>query len=158
MTSDGAKLLKRWNWPAGGGFADDNAAWSIRERIAIAPLVLPAAAGKPARMLVADATGGIWLYALDRVDTLLLRWIPGVAAALPNGKLTSNFAVQTDVTGRQLAAYVVNGRKVVCLDLDADQPRWVAGDRGDKRDSESTPHGRATHSFRRRPGWKSRYR
>ena len=131
LTSDGAKLLKRWNWPAGGGFADDNAAWSIRERIAIAPLVLPAAAGKPARMLVADATGGIWLYALDRVDTLLLRWIPGVAAALPNGKLTSNFAVQTDVTGRQLAAYVVNGRKVVCLDLDADQPRWVAAAKDD---------------------------
>jgi hypothetical protein len=35
------------------------------------------------------------------------------------------FAVETDPAGRQLAAYAVDGKHIVCLDLDADQPRWV---------------------------------
>jgi len=131
LTSDGGKILKRWNWPAGGGWADDNASWSVRERIASAPLVLPAAAGKPARMLVADATGGIWLYALDRSDSLLRRWIPGKTLALPGGKVSPQFGVQVDSAGRQLAAYTVSDKKIVCLDVDADEPRWVAAMKDD---------------------------
>lgn len=125
LTSDGGKLLKRWNWPAGGGgWADDNASWTVRAPISAAPLVLPAAAGKPARMLVADATGGMSLYALDRPDPLR-RWIPGVTPALPTGRVAPHFAFQTDATGRQLVAYTVDEKKVVCLDVDADDPKWI---------------------------------
>ena len=103
-----------------------DASWAIRERIANAPLVLPAASGKPARLLVADATGGIWLYALDRGDSPLRRWIPGKTLALPGGKVSPQFGLQTDSSGRQLAAYTVNEKRIVCLDVDADDPRWVA--------------------------------
>ena len=126
LTSDGGKVLKRWNWPARAGWVDDNASWAMRERIANAPLVLPAAAGKPARLLVADATGGIWLYSLDRGDTPLRRWKPGVTLALPGGKVSPRFGLQVESTGRQLAAYTVNEKTIVCLDVDADEPRWVA--------------------------------
>jgi outer membrane protein assembly factor BamB len=131
LTSDGGKTLRRWNWPAGGGWADDNASWTLRERIAAAPILLAAAAGKPARMLVADATGGIWLFALDRGDTPLRRWTPGVATALPGGKVSAQFGVQTDSAGRQLVAYTVNAKRVVCLDVDADQPRWATAAKDD---------------------------
>ncbi|HEY3789765.1 MAG TPA: hypothetical protein VGL71_12965, partial [Urbifossiella sp.] len=130
LTSDGGKILKRWTWPAGGTYLDDNASWNIRQRIASAPLVL-STAGKPTRLLVADVTGGIWLYGLDRGDTPIRRWIPGKTLALPPGKVSPHFAEQHDASGRQLAAYTVNAKKLVCLDVDADEPRWIASMKDD---------------------------
>jgi hypothetical protein len=125
LVSDGGRMLKQWSWPANGGSADDNSSWSLRERVAAPPLILPAAAGKPARMLVADSTGSITLFGLDRSDNLIRRWVPGVTAALPNGSVSPNFGLQTDAAGRTLAAYTVKAKQVVCLDLDADEPRWI---------------------------------
>jgi hypothetical protein len=124
LASDGGKVLKRWSWPA-GGWVDDGMKWEVRQPVAAPPLLLPPAGGKPARLLVADTTGGVWLYGLDRTDPPLRRWVPGKTVALPGGKVSSGFAVQTDPAGRQLAAYTVDGKHLVCLDLDADQPRWV---------------------------------
>ncbi|MFO0801799.1 MAG: PQQ-binding-like beta-propeller repeat protein [Gemmataceae bacterium] len=124
ITSDGGRMLKRWIWPATGGWADDNASWSLRERVAAPPLILPAAAGKPARMIAADSTGSVTLFGLDRSDNLIRRWVPGVTAALPNGEV-SPFAFQTDATGRMLVAYSVRKKQTVCLDADADAPLWI---------------------------------
>ena len=83
------------------------------------------------KVLVAGPTASTELY-----DPATNAWSPGppmleeriefTLTALPNGKISSQFVVQIDSAGRQLAAYVVNGKKVVCLDVDADQPRWVA--------------------------------
>ncbi len=130
LTSDGGKLLKRWLWPMTGSWLDDNASWKLRERIAGMPLLLPAAAGKPARMLVADATGAVGLYGFDR-DEPIRRWVPGKTAALPTGKVALHFATQVDPAGRQLALYTVNSKSIVCLDVDADEPRWVTPARDD---------------------------
>jgi hypothetical protein len=135
LTSDGAKVLKRWNWPSTGSFADDNASWTLRNPIANAPLLIPAAAGKPARMLLADTTGGVWLYSLERSDAPLRSWIPGRTLVIPNGKVSDTFSSQTDAAGRQVVAYTVNDRKVVCLDIDSDEPRWVASTKDDAASS-----------------------
>lgn len=124
ITSDGGKMLKRWNWPMNGNWLDDNASWSVRERIAGMPLVLPAAAGKPARLLVADVTGAIGLFAFDRADPIR-RWIPGKTPGLPTGAVSHRFATQPDAAGRQVVVYTVNEKSIVCLDVDADLPRWV---------------------------------
>jgi hypothetical protein len=124
LASDGGKVLKRWRWAAGGA-EEGNARWEFRERIATPPVVLPAAGTRPARLLVADSTGGVWLYALNRTDEPIRRWVPGRTATLPGGKVLSAFAVQTDAAGRQVAAYTVDGKQVVVLNLDADEPLRV---------------------------------
>jgi len=125
ITSDGGRVLKRWNWPASAGWSDDNASWNLRERVAAAPLILPAAAGKPARMIAADSTGSVTLFGLDRSDNLIRRWVPGVTAALPSGEVSTIFGLQTDSAGRMLVAYTVKRKQAVCLDADADEPRWI---------------------------------
>lgn len=126
IASDGDKALRRWTWSAGATAAETNATWSLRERVANAPAVLAATAGKPARMLAADTTGSVVLFGLDRSENLLRRWVPGVTAALPRGIVSEEFAFQTDASGRTLAAYSVKDKHIVCLNLDADEPRWVA--------------------------------
>lgn len=125
LVSDGGKVLKRWTWRTGAGSEEGSGRWEFRERIATTPAVLPAAGNRPARLLVADATGGVYLYAADGGDAPIRRWVPGRTAALPGGKVLSDFAVQTDPAGRQFAAYVVDGKRVVCLNVDADDPLWV---------------------------------
>jgi hypothetical protein len=84
LASDGGKVLKRWSWPA-AGWVDDGMKWEVRQPVAAPPLLLPPAGGKPARLLVADTTGGVWLYGLDRTDPPLRRWVPGKTVALPGG-------------------------------------------------------------------------
>ncbi|MDB5306965.1 MAG: hypothetical protein JWO38_1167 [Gemmataceae bacterium] len=130
LTSDGGRGLKRWGWPADGAWVDGDARWEVRERIAGPPLVLPAAGGRPAQFLVADVTGSVWLYGQERAETAVRRWVPGRTVSLPGGKASSGFAVQTDPAGRQLVVYVVDGKQVVCLDVDSNELRWVtpAGD------------------------------
>jgi len=125
IASDGGKTLKRWAWPAGGGVADDNASWTLREAVAVAPVLLPGVAGKPARLIAADITGGVTLFGLDRTDNLIRRWVPGVTAALPQGRIASDIGVHTDAAGRSLVAYAVNRKQIVCVDVDADAPKWI---------------------------------
>ena len=127
LSSDGGRNLVRWVWPAGGAWTDGAARWDGRERVAAPPLVVPAAGGRAARLLVADATGGVFLYALDRGDAPLRRWVPGRTPSLPGGKVSAGFGLHTDPAGRQTACYVVDGTRLVALDVDRDDPRWVVG-------------------------------
>lgn len=125
LVSDGGKGLAQWKWPAGGNASDGQARWEVRERIVTPPLLLPTAGGKPARMLVADAAGGVWLYALDRPGPPLRSWRPGKTAAIPAGVPSSAFTLQTDPNGRQVVAFVVDRKRVVVIDADQDLPLWV---------------------------------
>lgn len=133
LTSDGGRRMSRWAWPAGGSWADGNGRWEVRERIATPPLLLPSVGGRPARLLVGDATGGVWLYSLDRGDPPIRRWLPGRTALLPAGKV-SEFATQTDAAGRQMVVYTVNRKRLVCIDVDRDDLRWVTEPGGETSD------------------------
>lgn len=122
VTTDGGRGMARWLWAAGAPYEDGGARWEVRERLAAAPAVLPGADGKPARLLVPDVTGGVWLFAADRAGDALRRWLPGKTTNLPAGRPTG-FGVQA-AGGKTTAAYVADGR-VVGLDPDADAPVWV---------------------------------
>jgi outer membrane protein assembly factor BamB len=124
VTTDGGRGMARWLWAAGGSYEDGGGRWEVRERIAAAPAVLPGAEGRPARLLVADVTGGVWLFPADRPGDPLRRWLPGRTANLPGGR-PGGFAVQADPSGKPTAVYAADGRQVVCLDPDADAPVWV---------------------------------
>jgi len=58
-----------------------------------------------------------------------------------------NFATQTDSAGQQLVAYVVDGKHLVCLNVDADEP--ALGDEFRRR--RRPDPGRHAPSARRRP-------
>ncbi|MBA4067242.1 MAG: hypothetical protein C0501_26750 [Isosphaera sp.] len=130
LASDGGKRLARWEWGKAGP-PTAAGGWDLRERPTGPGVALPpAAAGEPARVLVADVTGGVSLYA-DRGGQPLRRWRPG-KDGVPVGKVTSRLAVQPDAAGRRVVAYTVEGA-AVCLDPDRDAPKWVvkAGDEAD---------------------------
>ncbi|MBX9585473.1 MAG: hypothetical protein K2X87_34635, partial [Gemmataceae bacterium] len=124
VTTDGGRGMARWLWAAGGSYEDGGGRWEVRERIAAAPALLPGAEGRPARMLVADVTGGVWLFATGYSGEPLRRWLPGRTADLPGGR-PGGFGVQADAGGKTTAVYAADGRRVVCLDPDADAPVWV---------------------------------
>ncbi|HEX4613943.1 MAG TPA: PQQ-binding-like beta-propeller repeat protein, partial [Urbifossiella sp.] len=130
--SDGGRSLSRWAWPAGGGWTPSDARWELRDRVASAPLYLPAAGGRPARLLAAEATGGIWLFPADRGGDPLRRWLPGRTVSLPGGRV-GPFGLST-AAGRTAVCYAVEGkadertaaRWLVGLDPDRDDAAWVA--------------------------------
>jgi hypothetical protein len=124
LTSDGSKKLSRWDWPSGGKWTQGGV-WDLGERPAGPGLLLPPpATGGPARLLLADVTGSVWLYPADRGGKPLRRWKPGVG--VPAGKPSSPFGAQTDGTGRLVVAYTVEGKFLVCIDPDKDHPLWSA--------------------------------
>lgn len=129
VVTDGGRGMARWLWPSGGAYEDGGAKWEVRERLAAAPAVLPGAEGRPARLVVGDVTGGVWLFAADRPGDAGRRWLPGRTANLPGGR-PGGFGVHADGAGKARAVYVADGRRVVCLDPDADAPVWVT-DLGD---------------------------
>lgn len=132
-SSDGGKALARWEWPAGAAWKSGEARWELRDRVAAPPLYLPAAGGRPARLLVAEATGGVWLFAADRGGDPLRRWLPGRTVSLPGGRV-GPFGVFTDPAGKTSVCYAVEGkaderaaaRWLVGLDPDRDDAAWVA--------------------------------
>ena len=127
VTSDGGRRMTRWNWPAGKSWSDGGGRWEVRERIAAPPLLLPSVGGRPARLLVADTTGGVWLYGL-RGGEPLRQWLPGRTASLPGGKITG-FATRTDAAGRQMVVFSVDQKRLVCLNADQDDLRWATAPR-----------------------------
>ncbi len=130
--SDGGRVLTRWAWPAGGGWAPGEARWELRDRVAAAPLYLPGGGGRPARLLAAEATGGVWLFPAERGGDPVRRWLPGRTVSLPGGRV-GGFGLAADPAGRTAVCYAVEGkaderttaRWLVGLDPDRDDAAWV---------------------------------
>lgn len=125
-TSDGGKKLTRWEWaPGANATRKEIGEWVLREAVAGPGVVIPAAeAGGSPRVLVADVSGGVWMFAADKAGTPLRRWRAG-GTALPAGKLSSGFAVQVGEENKVAVSYVVGGRAVAALDPDREEPLWV---------------------------------
>ena len=127
-TSDGGKKLSRWDWPAGpGGKWNPAGSWELREAVTGPGVLIPAAeAGAAPRLVVADASGGVWLFAADRTGAPLRRWRPGGGSVIPAGRPSSGFAVQAAEPGRVVVAYVVDGRAAAAVNPDREDPLWAA--------------------------------
>lgn len=127
VATDGSRKMTRWEWAVGKDPVSITG-WEVRERVALPPLYLPAAPGGTARLLVADATGSVWLYSADRGGAHIRRWSPGVA--LPEGRPMGQFAVQSGADGRHRVAYAVDRKEpgdpqhVVALDVEKDAALW----------------------------------
>jgi hypothetical protein len=121
LTSDGTKRLARWDWPAEGRW-NPAGGMELSEQPAGAGLLIPSTAGAPPRLLVADASGKLWLFPNDRGGQPLRRWRPGVGG-IPAGRPTSPLVMQMDAMGKPMVAYSVDDRSVVCIDPDNDLPR-----------------------------------
>jgi len=124
ITNDGSRKFGTWNWPKTGNWSPGGREWELGERPAGAGIILPPAAkGEASRLLIADVTGSVWLFATDRMGQSVRRWRPG--NGLPAGKPTSPFVVQSDPSNRLTVTYTVENKFLVCLDLERDVPRWA---------------------------------
>ena len=123
-TSDGGKTLTRWTWAAGFAKAGE---WELDERVAGAGVVMPPAeAGGPPRLMVADITGGVWLFAANRDGQPLRRWRTGGGSVIPAGRPSSAFVAQLTDPTRVTVAYVVDGNTAAAIDPERDEPLWAA--------------------------------
>jgi hypothetical protein len=131
--ADGERTTTVWVWPSGGAEQPSGTTWTLPQPVATAPLLLPARETMPGRVLVADVTGGVWLFAADRGGAPMRRWRPD-GTEVPVGKPTSGLAFQTGPSGGLSVAYVVDGRNVLFLDPDQENWRWaVRGEDGVER-------------------------
>jgi hypothetical protein len=123
-TSDGGKKLSRWNWPAAGAWNPADS-WELRGPVAGPGVALPPGEPDgPPRLLVADASGSVWLFRADRAGPPLRRWQPG--GAIPEGRPSSPFAVQGTDPTKLSVAYVVDGRSAAALSPDREEALWSA--------------------------------
>ncbi len=122
VTSDGGKVVTRWEWPAGANWSQAHS-WTVAaEVVGVGAALPPAGAGDPPRLAVADVTGSVWLYAADRSAAPLKRWKAG-ENGVPPGKPGSALVA---AGGKGAFAYVVDGKLVVGVDADAADALWVA--------------------------------
>ncbi len=127
--SDGGRALNRWQWPATGMWSSGDLRWQVRDRVASTPAYFAPAEGRPARLLIAEATGGVWLFPADRGGPATRSWLPGRTVSLPGGRV-GPFGVSA--AGR--VCYAVEGkadersaaRWLVSLDPERADPAWVA--------------------------------
>jgi len=131
VTSDGGRRMTRWTWPTGKAWGEGGGRWEVREKIAAPPLLLPSTGGRPARLLVADTTGGVWLYGV-RGGEPIRQWLPGRTASLPSGKI-AGFTARVDAAGRYMVVFTVDQKRLVCINADQDDLRWAAGNWEDSR-------------------------
>ncbi|HEY8503423.1 MAG TPA: hypothetical protein VIL46_02500, partial [Gemmataceae bacterium] len=118
LATDGDRTLTRRRWPAGGDFALVGQV-TLPARIDRPPLVLPGGPGQPDRVVVADRSGTVSLFAANKLDRPLRTWKPG-DGGIPEGRVTRGpFPLGGSV------GYVAGGRYLVRLDLSGDRPRWV---------------------------------
>jgi outer membrane protein assembly factor BamB len=132
LTNDGGKQLKAWTWPRTGSYSQGTGKWEMRDRPAGPGVVLPPlTAGDSPRLLIADVSGTVRLYAADRGGEHLKQWRPG--GAHPPGKPSSPLVVQADTAGRLVVAFTVEDRSLVCLDPEKDGLMWAVrlGDEAD---------------------------
>jgi outer membrane protein assembly factor BamB len=124
-TSDGSKKVNRWEWPATGKWTLANF-WDLRGEVTGAGVALPPAeAGGPPRVLFADSSGSISLFAADRPGAPLRRWQPGAESGIPSGRPSSPLATQAG-SGRSAVVYAIDGKLVVAIDPTGPAKLWQA--------------------------------
>jgi hypothetical protein len=124
-TSDGGKRLNRWDWPAGTKW-NPSGTWELRDVAGWSGVVVqPAEPGGVPRLVVADASGSVWLFAADKPGQELRRWRPGGKSILPVGKPSSGVSAQPAGAGRVVAAYTVDGKFAAAIDPDGEDPLWA---------------------------------
>lgn len=126
VTSDGSKKLSRWDWPATPNAKwNPTGSWELREAVAGPGIALPPAdPGGAPRFIVADTTGGVWMFANDRPGQPVRRWRPGGGSVIPGGKPSSGFASQP--TGVSIGvAYIVDGKVAAAVDPNREDPLWA---------------------------------
>lgn len=123
-TSDGGKRLTRWDWPAAPNARwNQTATWELRQEVAGPAVPLPPEAPDgPPRLLVADAGGGVWLFAADRAGAQLRRW--GTGTVLPAGRPSAAPALHPGDPARPVVAVAIDGRAVAAIDPARDEPLW----------------------------------
>ncbi len=127
-TSDSGKKVSRWDWPNTANARWNPAGtWELREAVAGPGIVLPATepGGSP-RLLIADTSGSVWLFAADKAGQALRRWRSGVASTIPAGKPGSGFTMQTIDPARMGVAYVVDGKAAVAISPEREDALWAA--------------------------------
>jgi outer membrane protein assembly factor BamB len=121
--TDGDRTAAVWTWPAGGVEQPTGVNFALPQPIATTPVYLPGGDGQ-GRLLLADATGGIWLFPAERGGEPVRRWRPD-GARVPAGRPTSAISVQSSPVGTTVVAYVVDGRHLLMLNPDVDGWTWV---------------------------------
>jgi outer membrane protein assembly factor BamB len=127
-TSDGGKRLSRWDWPSGGKW-NPAGAWDLRDVVTAPGVVVPPAEpGGPPRLIVAEASGTVWLFAADKAGPALRHWKPGETSAIPSGKPSSGLAAQASDTAHTVVVYAVAGKVAAAVGPDPDRKDalWAA--------------------------------
>ncbi len=126
-TSDGGKRLTRWEWSAAPNAERKEAgSWELRDAVAGPGVVVPPAEpGGPPRLIVADVSGSVWMFAADKAGQHLRRWKAGGESAIPAGRPSSAFAAQPLDATRAAVAYTVDGKSAVAIDPNREEPLWA---------------------------------
>jgi len=126
-TSDGGKKLNRWDWPTtADGKWNQTGSWELRQEVAGPGVVLPPSElGSSPRLIVADTSGSVWLFAADRAGQPLRRWRPGGASIIPVGRPSSAFAVQTSDPAHTVVAFIVDGKVAAAINPESEDPVWA---------------------------------
>lgn len=123
LTTDGGKVVTRWEWPAGAGAKwSQGLTWPLPSEAAGPCVALPpAAAGDPPRFAVADVSGSVWTYAADRAGNSLKRWRGG-EGVVPAGKPG---ALVAQMGKGAAVVYAVDGKVAVGIDPNAADALWA---------------------------------
>lgn len=126
-TSDGGKKLNRWDWPTtADGKWNQTGSWELRQEVAGPGVVLPPSElGSPPRLIVADTSGSVWLFAADRGGQPLRRWRPGGGSIIPAGRPSSSFAIQAGDPTHTIIAFVVDGKVAAAINPESEDPVWA---------------------------------
>jgi hypothetical protein len=110
LLTDGSRGLARVHWPS-PKVQESRAKAELSHRIVAPPAVVPAAAGSPPRVCVADASDTLTLLDGERLQ-VIRRWTLG-------GKITAGPFVR----GTGLLC-VVEHKRLAWIDPDRDEPKW----------------------------------
>ncbi len=116
LTTNGGRGLTCWEWPAAKAWQSlmtvgDSPTYNLEDRVVSAPAVLPAVAGKPARVCVADSGGVVTLLEVRGGGGLVRKQAWDV-----HGQVTAGPFVRSGEDGEPRIGCVVDGRRFVWLD------------------------------------------
>ncbi|MHB1423629.1 MAG: PQQ-binding-like beta-propeller repeat protein [Gemmataceae bacterium] len=126
LATDGSRGLKVWEWPT-----DKDKNWQrlpkdveghtkLEHLVAAPPVLLPAAAGQPPRVVVADSAGELRLYVVKPDATLQ----PGLLTWKFEGNLTAGPFIHAAADGWRIGC-VLDRSRLLWLDPAKDDPLWT---------------------------------